>query len=111
MSVAMSVADAHSSCARTMRPKYAHICIIAANDTSNFDRLKLAEQKPFNRTRFCVGEKRGFGQVSSVYGQSEPDRNPDTYVNGTDVRAASENTPFLGHVTWTEVKTPPVEST
>ena len=44
-----------------------------------FRSTQMAEQKPSNRTRFCVGEKRGFGQVSSVYGQSEPDRNPDTY--------------------------------
>ena len=34
-----------------------------------------------------------------------------TLTKWTDVRAASENTPFFGHVTWTAVKTPPVEST
>ena len=78
MYVPMSVADAYSYCAR--QDRNIHISVtLAANATSNFDRLKWW-RKSHPTGLDCVFVKKGdFGQVSSVYGQSEPDRNPDTY--------------------------------
>ena len=54
---------------------------------------------------------RDFGQVSIDSTDSLNLTETLTLTKWTDVRAASENTPFFGHVTWTAVKTPPVEST
>ena len=50
-------------------------------------------------------EKRGFGQVSIASTDSLNLTETLTLTKWTDVRAASENTPFFGHITWTAVKT------
>jgi hypothetical protein len=103
---------------RTIRWHDVHICFISADVDLTLESAQIVGQMPCRRTRVLFMKSETLGRLSEeTLGRSVACMDnlnlteTLTLTKWTDVRAASENTSFLGHVTWNAVKTPPGEST